>query len=188
MLSQNGECFLSDVTCTSWIAGYTALCEKYCRDAGTNATGTDQLTTTLNSYMSQIVQCILQAEGDVLKFAGDALLAFWSCSQFTIQEVLYKILGESLKMQNNFDNFQTPDGVVLRMKVGLSIGKVDIHFIGDNNRRTFDVTGEAIDDANVAQNHTKSGSVVISKLAWNMLTSKDRCVATIVGPGCAQVR
>ncbi len=91
-------------------------------------------------------------------------------------------------MQNNFDNFQTPDGVVLRMKVGLSIGKVDIHFIGDNNRRTFDVTGEAIDDANVAQNHTKSGSVVISKLAWNMLTSKDRCVATIVGPGCAQVR
>jgi len=112
--------------------------------------------------------------------------------------MLAEILSESLQMQNKFDNFQTPDGVVLRMKVGLSIGKVDIHFIGTDGRRTFDfigtdgrrtfdVAGEAIVDANIAQNHTKSGAVVVSKEAWSLLHSKEKCVAIIVGPGCAQV-
>ena len=164
------------------------MCEKYSNyDSNESQThGTDQLTTTLNSYLGQIVQCILQAEGDILKFAGDALLAFWSCSQFSIKAMLARVLSESLKLQNKFDNFHTPDGVVLRMKVGLSVGKVDLHFFGNEKRRTFDVTGEAIVDANVAQNHTKSGAVVISKIAWKFL-NKENCVATVVGPGCAQV-
>ena len=122
-----------------------------------------------------------------MKFAGDSLIAFWSCSYFTAQKVLAEILSESLQMQNKFDNFHTPDGVVLRMKVGLSIGKVDIHYFGTEGRRTFDVAGKAIVDANIAQNHTTSGAVVVSKEAWNLLNSKEKCVATIVGPGCAHV-
>lgn len=36
--------------------GFTALCEKYCSGARSKSDGTDQLTSTLNSYLSQIVQ------------------------------------------------------------------------------------------------------------------------------------
>ena len=38
--------------------GFTALCEKYCNDGKSKQCGTDQLTTTLNTYLSQIVQGI----------------------------------------------------------------------------------------------------------------------------------
>lgn len=89
-------------------------------------------------------------------------------------------------MQKDYDNFHTPDGVLLRMKIGLSIGRVDLHYIGNEETRTFDVTGEAIDDANTAQNLAKSGTVVISKLAWD-ICNKKQCSATIVGPGYAEV-
>ncbi len=166
--------------------GFTALCEKYCSGSTTKIHGTDQLTNSLNSYLSQIVQWILEAGGDILKFAGDALLAFWSCSRFTVSGLLNYVLKESLTLQNELDNFVTSDGVTLRMKLGLSVGLVDIHYFGNELSRTFDVTGEAIDDANTAQNHTKSGAVVVSKLAWEMC-QQEKCTARLVGPGCAQV-
>lgn len=129
---------------------------------------------------------ILEAGGDILKFAGDAFLAYWSCSRFAASGTLAYVLKESLMMQNDFDMFQTPDGVSLRMKLGLSIGKVELHYIGNEQYKTFDITGEAVDDVNKAQSLTKSGAVVISKTAWEMC-NKQRCFASLVGPGFAQV-
>lgn len=129
---------------------------------------------------------ILEAGGDILKFAGDALLALWSCSRFAASGTLAYVLKESLMMQNDFDNFQTSDGVTLRMKIGLSVGKVEIHYIGNAEYKTFDVTGKAVDDVNKAQSLAKSGTVIISKAAWEM-SNKQNCTVKLVGPGYAQV-
>lgn len=144
------------------------MCERYCSAAKSKVNGTDKLSTILNTYLSQIVQCILEAGGDILKFAGDAILAFWSCSQFTAETVLNEVIQTSMNIQANFDNFKTQDDTRMRMKIGLSIGRVELHFIGNSSYRTFDVTGQAIEDANSAQIHTNPGSVVVSKLAWKM--------------------
>lgn len=170
------------------LAGFTNLCEKYTSGAKSKIDGTDMLTATLNSYLSKIVQGILEGGGDVLKFAGDALLAFWSCSRFAVSGMLNEVLQICLTIQENFDNFQTEDGETLRMKIGLSTGKVELHYIGNKSVRLFDVTGEAIEDSNTAQMHTKSGTVVISKLAYEYLLDKDKCIIKLVGPGYAQVK
>ena len=100
--------------------------------------------------------------------------------------MLSYVLQESIMMQSDFDNFQTSDGVLLRMKIGLSVGRVEIHYIGNSRYKTFDVTGEAVDDVNEAQSLAKSGAVVISKAAWEMC-NKQRCIAKVVGTGYAQV-
>ena len=121
-----------------------------------------------------------------MKFAGDAFLALWSCSRFAASGLLSYVLQESLMMQNDFDNFKSTDGDILRMKLGLSVGRVEIHYIGNADYKTFDVTGEAVDDVNQAQSLTKSGAVVISKAAWDVC-NKQRCIAKLVGPGYAQV-
>ena len=89
-------------------------------------------------------------------------------------------------MQTDYDNYQTPDGVTLRMKLSLSVGSVDIHYIGNETYKTFDVTGAAVDDVNTAQSFTKPGTVVISKNAWEMC-NQDKCFARLVGKDCAQV-
>ena len=117
---------------------------------------------------------------------GDALLAFWPCTQSEASEKLHFVLKGSLTMQKNFDNYQTPDGVTLRMKISLSVGIVDIQYIGNSDYKTFGITGTAVDDVNVAQSFTKPGNVVISKNAWKMC-DQDRCFATFVGEDCAQV-
>ncbi len=123
----------------------------------------------------------------MLKFAGDALLAYWTCSRFAASGTVAHVLHESLLIQSDYDNFQTVDGVILRMKIGLSVGKTEIHYIGNEEFKAFAVTGEAIDDANKAQSFTKSGAVVISKACWEMC-NKQKCIAKLVGPSFAQVR
>ena len=70
--------------------------------------------------------------------------------------------------QHDFDSYQTSDGVVLRMKIGLSVGKVEIHYIGNEECQTFDVTGDAIDDVNKAQSLARSNTVILSNPAWEM--------------------
>ena len=146
----------------------------------------DQLTRILNTYLSKIVQVILEAGGDVLKFAGDALLAFWSCSRFAAPAMVEHVLDLCLDMQKEFDQFKTDDGKILRMKIGMSIGKVECHYIGNTSVRLFDVAGEAILDANKAQQLCKSGRVVVSKTA-NEILGPDICVAQAVGPGYSLV-
>ncbi|KAL4238403.1 Adenylate cyclase type 10 [Mactra antiquata] len=49
------------------ISGFTALCEKY---STMGQSGVDQLQTTLNTYLSALVDGILGSDGDILKFAG----------------------------------------------------------------------------------------------------------------------
>ena len=56
------------------ISGFTALCETY---SNAGKTGTDQLINTLNGYIGAIVAEILAYDGDILKFAGDAILVVW---------------------------------------------------------------------------------------------------------------
>ena len=138
-----------------------------------------------SSYLIHII-AILEAEGDVLKFAGDAVLAFWKCSRFAATNMLHHVLHQSIMMQNDFDNYRTADGVVLRMKIGLSVGSADVHYIGEKEYKTVDITGECVDDANTAQSVTRPGTVVISKAAWDMC-NKERCFAKSVGKGCAMV-
>ncbi len=89
-------------------------------------------------------------------------------------------------MQKDFDNYQTTDGVTLRMKISLSVGMVNIQYIGNNDYKTFGITGTAVYDVNIAQSFTKPGNVVISKDAWEMC-DQARCIATLVGDDCAQV-
>lgn len=73
------------------------------------------------------------------------------------------------------------------MKIAVSAGKAEIHYIGNDEYKTFDITGKAIDDANQAQSDCQSGSVVVSKAAWNMC-DQQQYSATIIGQaGCAQV-
>ena len=129
----------------------------------------------------------MEAEGDILKFAGDAILAFWQCSRFTATNKVHHVLQQSLMMQNDFDNYRTPDGAVLRMKIGLSVGTADVHYIGGKEFKTFDITGECVDDANVAQSVTRPGTVVLSKAAWEMC-NKENCFSRLVGHGCAMVQ
>src|SRR5262245_45320855 len=60
------------------ISGFTALTERL---ASRGPSGAEELTGLLNGYFGSLIDFITGAGGDVVKFAGDALLALWPVRQ-----------------------------------------------------------------------------------------------------------
>src|SRR5438874_1465574 len=60
------------------ISGFTALTERL---AEHGRTGVEELTQMLNEYFGRIIEIVIVHGGDVVKFAGDALLALWQAEE-----------------------------------------------------------------------------------------------------------
>ena len=57
------------------ISGFTTLAEKLAKLP--DGRGTEELSSKLNSYFGRMIDMIYEGGGDVVKFAGDALLVVW---------------------------------------------------------------------------------------------------------------
>ncbi len=68
-----GVCLLVD------ISGFTMMSEQFCVQ-GKN--GLDGLQQTTNGYMGQLVDVIYQFGGDIIKFAGDAVVCVFASENF----------------------------------------------------------------------------------------------------------
>ena len=155
------------------VSGFTALCEKYCSDISAGKRGIDALTSILNRYLGKLVQHIIESNGDVLKFAGDAILAMWPCNVSEAYEVLMWVTKTALSLQTKHDNFQADEYSVLRVKVAISVGEYSTHIFGCNTLLQFAVCGAAVASVNRAQNAATSGSVILSPEAWEVCIPED---------------
>jgi class 3 adenylate cyclase len=60
------------------ISGFTALTERL---AGTGPSGVEELTELLNGCFGELIRLVVDHGGDVVKFAGDALLGLWPADE-----------------------------------------------------------------------------------------------------------
>ncbi|XP_043231991.1 adenylate cyclase type 10-like isoform X1 [Amphibalanus amphitrite] len=149
------------------VSGFTALTEKYTLSG---RGGTDKLTETLNSYIGALVECILRRDGDVLQFAGDAILAMWACnSEAEMPAKLEEATACAVHIQEHYGIRTTDVGVRLKVKVGIACGEVTMFFIGLRSCSQFVIVGSAVDDVNASENQCESGDVVVSPMAWAMM-------------------
>ncbi|KAI6656437.1 Adenylate cyclase type 10 [Oopsacas minuta] len=163
------------------VSGFTALCEKYCSDITAGKRGIDALTNILNQYLGKLVQHIIESNGDVLKFAGDAVLAMWPCNVSEAYEVLMWVTKTALLLQTKHDNFQADEESILRVKVAISVGEYSTHIFGCNTLLQFAVCGAAVASVNRAQNVATSGSVILSPEAWSICNPADLDYTNVSG-------
>lgn len=163
------------------VSGFTALCEKYCSDISAGKRGIDALTSILNQYLGKLVQHIIESNGDVLKFAGDAVLAMWPCNVSEACEVLMWVTKTALLLQTKHDNFQADEESILRVKVAISVGEYSTHIFGCNTLLQFAVCGSAVASVNRAQNVATSGSVILSPEAWDICNPEDLDFSEVAG-------
>jgi len=147
------------------ISGFTALCEKYSQAA---KTGTEQLTKTLNGYMSALVSEIISYDGDILKFAGDAILSMWPVDTLaTMIVTVENVIQCALDIQRKHGTYTTNDGVTLKVKIGIAAGEIVILIVGNDEERTYIEVGRGIEEVNKAENMCeKGGDVVVAPGAW----------------------
>ncbi|CAF0966437.1 unnamed protein product, partial [Didymodactylos carnosus] len=156
------------------VSGFTALTETYSHHAHK---GINQLTHTLNVYFDKLVLEILDSDGDIYKFAGDAILALWQTSiddcaenEENILLMCEKALNCAINLQAKCGQYQTDVGVVLQVKVALAYGSLAMIFVGNDEFKHYIMTGEVVKQVNECEHECVPGDITIAKSMYEKLS------------------
>ncbi len=124
------------------IAGFTRLTENAARREGTR--GIELLTGHINTILGSLVDSVLDAGGDVLKFGGDAILAAFD-STGDDHHTLRQALHSSYLMRHAMASHRKSIGRDLSLHLGLAFGDWNECVAGTaGSRREHFVWGDAI--------------------------------------------
>ncbi|XP_075685286.1 adenylate cyclase type 10 isoform X2 [Rhinoderma darwinii] len=118
--------------------------------------------------MGDIVDHVLVAGGDILNFAGDALLALWKVRRDQLSEVITLAVQCSMKIQETCGVRATQVGVELRVKIAISAGRLSKIVIGNRTQEFFVVVGRTVDEVRLAEGLAEASSIILSPNAWEL--------------------
>ncbi|MCK5801839.1 MAG: GAF domain-containing protein [Lentisphaeria bacterium] len=124
------------------IVGFTPMSER---------TDAAELVRLLNMYLGLMVSCILEKEGTIDKFGGDAILAVWGAPT-NVDRGADRALSAAIDMQNEMVGYNSrlkQEGVEgIGMGLGLHAGDFIAGNIGSDERMEYTVIGNHV---NIAQ-------------------------------------
>ena len=106
-------------------------------------------------------------DGDIYKFAGDAILALWTNDRTGPQQALKC----AIHLQQTCGAYETDVGVILRVKVALAYGSVRAVFVGTDDFKHYLLTGDCIKNVNVCEQLCEPGDVIITKSVYDKIDS-----------------
>ncbi|XP_075377318.1 LOW QUALITY PROTEIN: adenylate cyclase type 10-like [Mycteria americana] len=168
------------------ISGFTALTEKFIQRSGTDR-GTDELAQTLNCYLRDILEEMLIFGGDILKFAGDAVLVLWRALPQELAETISLVLQCSWRIQKKYGSRDTPVGQKVQLKIGISAGPMNLMTVGDGRQQYFWVCGWALGAVCEAEQLANAGEVVLSATTWEVCEQHQLRIKHLAGKRAVKV-
>ena len=171
------------------ISGFTKLTESLAKKG---SAGEEELTRHLNLYFGQMIDIIDSEGGEVVKFAGDALLALWPVNkteygQEDLIEAARRATQCAMRVQDAIRDFRPESGVVLALRISIGIGEMAGIYLGGVFRRwEFLITGQPLSQVGKAGCFTNPGELVVSGETWNFVSKY--CAGSEVSEGCVKVR
>lgn len=150
------------------VSGFTAITEQL---AEHGAIGAEQLTDLLNTYFGRVIETITAQGGDIVRFAGDAILAVWAAdNSCDIRVATCRAAQCGLALQQELRGYRTAAGTELALKIGIGAGDFTcMHLGGQFERWEVLITGVAFVQSFAALDQAKAGQVVVSLSAWSYL-------------------
>jgi class 3 adenylate cyclase/tetratricopeptide (TPR) repeat protein len=148
------------------ISGFTALTERL---AGTGPGGVEALTELLNGCFGELVELVGEHGGEVVKFAGDALLAIWPTDGDTSRVTAWAAQC-ALAMQQSLQQSELAARVQLSVRIAVGSGEVSVaHLGGARGRWEVVVGGPAVVQVCATEQLAGPGDVVLSPAALDLL-------------------
>ena len=158
------------------ISGFTRLTERM---AEKGPTGVETLARILNEYFGQLIDIIHNYGGDVVKFAGDAVIAVWpivpdlgmteSISRADQWQWTMRAAECAIEVHKRLTNYHVEDAN-LYLKLAIGMGKITtVHVGGVFNRWEFLMTGTPLVELGIANNIAQAGDILITPSAWKLI-------------------
>lgn len=153
------------------VSGFTTITEQL---AQRGAEGAEELTRLLNRYFGRIIERIDARGGDIVRFAGDAILAVWTASDSgDLRESSQQAARCSLSLQTDLRGYETESGTQLAIKIGIGTGDFTaMHLGGEFDRWELLITGLAFVQSFASLDQAQPGQVVVSLQAWDHLQTE----------------
>ncbi len=126
------------------ISGFTVLAEEFAR---CQATGAERLTEVLNTYFGRLIEHISDWGGDVLSFAGDAMLAVWTCdgSDEQLAAAVRNASCCALEFQDRQNRPGAGESAAFSLRTVISAGELRLMCLGGVlSRSVFVAVGEPL--------------------------------------------
>ncbi|HJN74234.1 MAG TPA: AAA family ATPase [Myxococcota bacterium] len=149
------------------VIGFTQITQRF-SEAG--ARGAEQLSEILNLSFGSIIDAIDRHGGDILTFAGDAVLAVWPAQGAHLEEVVMLAVQAGLEIHD----IPTHPDQPLKLRASVGAGKLNAFEVGGLDERWMLVTaGDPVDQVAEADKLCQAGEVMLSTSAWSFVS--DRC-------------
>ena len=150
------------------LAGFTAMADQL---AEQGSQGPEQLTEVLDHVFGTLIDRVLVYGGDVVRFAGDAILVLWRAAD---AEGLPGAVAQAAAcaLQALATPLEHPylPGVSLQLRIGISAGPLRLVRVGGLlDRFEFVVTGEALRGMGLAAERAQPGQALMATEAWELL-------------------
>lgn len=117
------------------IAGFTGISENL---------GPGRVTAMLNAYFTEIGQAVMEEDGTLIKFIGDAVFALWG-APLPQTDHAARACRAAMRIQEVVDRFNTRgEFPPLITRVGVHTGKMVVGNLGSNKRFDFTAIGDAV--------------------------------------------
>ena len=136
--------------------------------------GADTLVTIINQIFHRIISIIISHHGDVIKFAGDALLSVWRPDSNDSDgdgrtKCALAAAKAALEISAAMANFEA-HGVKMSVHSGLACGQlVELHLGGFKNRWEYLIAGQPILAMGRALDASTEGDVVAHGSVWDLI-------------------
>jgi adenylate cyclase len=139
------------------VRGFTSISEHY----GSDVQG---LTKIMNRYMTAMTASILEENGTLDKYIGDAQMAFWNAPLDEPQHAR-RAVGAAVKMLNKLKEFNdeiSKEGVpAFGMGLGINTGTVVVGNMGSSQRFDYTCLGDHVNLASRLEGQSKNYGVQI---------------------------
>ena len=137
------------------VCGFTTISEHY----GTDVQG---LTKIMNRYMTAMTAKIIENEGTLDKYIGDAQMAFWN-APLDDKDHAINAVKTGLEMLNDLDRFNeeiTKEGIpAFGMGLGINTGSVVVGNMGSDQRFDYTCLGDSVNLASRLEGQSKNYGV-----------------------------
>ncbi len=138
------------------IAGFTSLVEE----VGQGARGAERIAQFVNRYFDRMVREVESHDGQVLRFAGDSMIALWTTRERSLDEAAARAATAGIALAALTEVAAGHQGVIAS-RIGVSAGPVWAGALGgEAGRAELLVGGRAVGAALAALSHAEPGELI----------------------------